>query len=161
MTSSPAPRSSDTRQRRCARTRARSSSSPGSKASRRTPAPSSSETERGDDVNPLRWAKAEVLHLAWKQGRYTPPDRRLFEGVILRAIAADDANQRILSVGVAWYTKGYSSAFTGKTFVTLDVDESRAAFATTKHIVGDLRDLERHFGPNEPFDVILMNGVIG
>ena len=112
-------------------------------------------------LNPLRWAMAEVLHLAWKQGRYTPPDRQLFEHEILRAIAADDANQRILSVGVAWYTRGYAAAFEGRTFITLDVDESRAAFATTTHVVGDLRDLERHFDARTPFDVILMNGVIG
>ncbi|MBX3230317.1 MAG: class I SAM-dependent methyltransferase [Labilithrix sp.] len=110
-------------------------------------------------MNPLRWAKAEVLHIAWKRGRYTPPDRKVFEDEILRAIAADDGNQRILSVGVAWYTKLYSTPFTGKTFITLDVDESRAEYATTAHVVGDLRDLERHFA--EPFDVILMNGVIG
>ena len=112
-------------------------------------------------MNPIRWARAEVLHLAWKNGRYTPPDRRLFEEEILSPIASDDANQRILSVGVAWYTKGYAKLFTGKTFITLDVDESRAQFATTQHVVGDLRDLERHFDARLPFDVILMNGVIG
>lgn len=112
-------------------------------------------------MNPLRWARAEMLHLAWKQGRYTPPDRRLFEDEILARIGADEANQRILSVGVAWYTTGYSRHFAGKSFITLDVDESRARFATTQHVVGDLRDLERHFDPRLPFDVILMNGVIG
>jgi SAM-dependent methyltransferase len=112
-------------------------------------------------MNPIRWARAEVLHLAWRNGRYTPPDRRLFEDEILSAIAANDAHQRILSVGVAWYTKGYAKQFAGKTFITLDVDESRAQFATTQHVVGDLRDLERHFDARLPFDVILMNGVIG
>lgn len=112
-------------------------------------------------MNPLRWAKAEVLHFAWKQGRYTPPDRRLLEEVILPGLAAEPGNQRILSVGVAWYTQGYARAFEGRTFATLDLDPSRAAFGGTKHVVGDLRDLERHFEDEEAFDVILMNGVIG
>jgi SAM-dependent methyltransferase len=112
-------------------------------------------------VNPLRWAKAEVLHFAWKRGRYTPPDRRLFEEEILPALAAAPESQRILSVGVAWYTKGYARMFEGRTFATLDFDPERAAFGAAKHVVGDLRDLERHFDADEPFDVVLMNGVIG
>src|SRR5262249_44928261 len=106
-------------------------------------------------------AKAEMLHLAWKQGRYTPPDRRLLQDEILPALAAESDNERILSVGVAWYTRSYAGAFVGKTFVTLDIDGERAPFGGERHVVGDLKDLERHFDASEPFDVILMNGVIG
>lgn len=112
-------------------------------------------------MNPLRWARAEVLHLAWKHGRYTPPDRRLLRRQILPALAADHANRRILSVGVAWYTQDYGDAFPDKTFVTMDIDPSRAPFGGRDHVVGDLRDLELHFDASRPFDVILMNGVIG
>jgi hypothetical protein len=112
-------------------------------------------------VNPLRWAKAEVLHLAWKNGRYTPPDRRLLEDEILPPLSAEADTNRVLSVGVAWYTQRYASAFETKTFVTLDLDPERAIFGSSKHIVGDLRDLERHVDASEPFDIILMNGVIG
>jgi hypothetical protein len=112
-------------------------------------------------MNPLRWAKAEVLHFAWKRGRYTPPDRRLLAEEIFPAILAGPENQRILSVGVAWYTKDYARLFVGRTFATLDLDPARAVFGGQPHVVGDLRDLERHFGEQESFDVILMNGVIG
>lgn len=117
-------------------------------------------------MNPLRWAKAEVLHFAWKNGRYTPPDRRVLEREILPALAAEPNVDRVLSVGVAWYTQRYANAFENKTFVTLDLDPERAIFAaggarSSRHVVGDLRDLERHVDASEPFDLVLMNGVIG
>jgi hypothetical protein len=116
---------------------------------------------KGTRLNPLRWAKAEVLHLAWRRGRYTPPDRRLFEVEILPALASEEGNDRILSVGVDWYTKGCAAAFEGKHFTTLDVAPEQSAFGGLAHVVGDLRELERHFEASEPFDVVLMNGVIG
>lgn len=112
-------------------------------------------------MNPLRWAKAEVLHFAWRQGRYTPPDRRLLEREILPRLAAEPGNRRVLSVGVSWYTRGYARAFEGRSFATLDLDPHRATYGAGRHVVGDLRDLERHFDADEPFDAILMNGVIG
>src|SRR5262249_12037216 len=77
------------------------------------------------------------------------------------AILAGPENQRVLSVGVAWYTKDYARLFSGRTFATLDLDPSRTVFGGDPHVVGDLRDLERYFDSRDPFDVILMNGVIG
>jgi hypothetical protein len=110
-------------------------------------------------LNPLRWAKAEVLHLAWKRGKYTPPDRKLFEEEILPALASEPDVSSVLSVGVAWYTARYADVFGDKRFVTLDVDPSRAAFGAKDHVTGDCTKLEELF--EAPFDVILMNGVIG
>jgi SAM-dependent methyltransferase len=112
-------------------------------------------------VNPLRWAKAEVLHFAWKRGRYMPPDRRLFVEEILPALAREPGTDRILSVGVSWYTTGYPAAFPGKVFATIDIDPTRAEHAGARHAVGDVRELAGHFPENEPFDLVLMNGVIG
>jgi hypothetical protein len=88
-----------------------------------------------------------------------PPDRRLLKEEILPAIASDAAYQRVLGVGVAWYTADDARVFDGKTFATIDTDPTRAAFGAPTHITGDVCDLEKHFA--EPFDVILMNGVIG
>jgi len=113
----------------------------------------------GHLLNPLRWARAEILHLAWKRGRYTPPDRKVFEGEILPLLAAEPDVARVLSVGVAWYTQRYANAFRGKRFVTMDIDASRAALGAPEHVTGDCKDLEALF--DAPFDVILMNGVIG
>jgi SAM-dependent methyltransferase len=107
-------------------------------------------------VNPLRWAKAELLHLAWKQGRYTPPDRRLLEGVILPGLAAEAGCARVLSVGVSWYTRRYAEIFGKSAFVTIDLDGTHEP-----DVVGDLRDLETLFAEADAFDLILMNGVIG
>ena len=40
-------------------------------------------------MNPLAWARAEILHTAWKRGLYVPPDRRVLEDDILRELACD------------------------------------------------------------------------
>jgi hypothetical protein len=85
----------------------------------------------------------------------------LLEEAILPALAAEPETKRVLSVGVAWYTARYVEAFAGRRFATLDLDPARAAFGSAEHVVGDLRELERHFAASEPFDLILMNGVIG
>lgn len=62
-------------------------------------------------------------------------------------------------MGVAWYTADYPAAFAGRTFVTLDLDRSRIEPRATRHVVGNVCDVEALF--DEPFDVILLNGVIG
>jgi hypothetical protein len=106
-----------------------------------------------------------MLHFAWKRGRYTPPDRKVLEEEILPLLASEEGVERILSVGVAWYTKGYEAAFTskGKSFTTLDVDPERSSFGSqrSQHITGDVRDLERLVMIEDAFDLILLNGVIG
>lgn len=115
-------------------------------------------------MNPLQWAKAEILHLAWKRGHWMPPDRRLLAEEILPLLAASNEVQRVLSVGVAWYTKDYEAPFAKaqKTFMTLEIDPERAVFGSTrKHVTGDVCELDTLFADEEPFDVILMNGVIG
>src|SRR5690348_16867009 len=40
-------------------------------------------------VNPFAWARAEILHTAWKRGLYQPPDRRVLEHDILQELARD------------------------------------------------------------------------
>lgn len=43
--------------------------------------------------------------------------------------------------------------------MTIDLDASRASPGASEHVVGDVCELETLFA--EPFDVILLNGVIG
>jgi hypothetical protein len=113
-------------------------------------------------LNLFRWAKAEALFLAWKRGRYLPPDRRTLTHEILPTLARDAEIERVLSVGVAWYTKADEAALSGKSFVTVDIDPRRASSgSSTRHVTGDVRDLERLFRADESFDAILLNGVIG
>lgn len=105
-----------------------------------------------------------MLHFAWRRGRYTPPDRKLLEAEILPELARDPAVHRVLFVGVAWYTRSYESIFAraNKKFVTLDHDASRAdAGSSMQHVIGELVDLTRLVPPEDAFDAIVVNGVIG
>ncbi len=111
-------------------------------------------------MNPLAWARAEVLHTAWKRGWYQPPDRRVLVRDILGALARDPDVKRVLFVGVQWYTKDYAAALGGKVFATIDPEAKLARFGGEPHVVGFVQDLEEHF-KGEPFDAIVMSGVIG
>jgi SAM-dependent methyltransferase len=111
-------------------------------------------------LNPFAWARAEVLHFAWQRGWYAPPDRRVLEHDILGFLARDPQVERVLFVGVQWYTARYPSHFAGKTFATIDPEPKVAAFGGSPHVVGQIQDLATHF-PAAVFDAIVMSGVIG
>lgn len=115
-------------------------------------------------MNPFSWARAEILHTAWKRGLYQPPDRRVLEDDILAELARDPAVERVLFVGVQWYTTRYPSHFAAatprKTFATIDPEPSVARFGSEPHAVGAIQDLADHF-PGVVFDAIVMSGVIG
>jgi len=111
-------------------------------------------------LNPLSWARAEVLHFAWQRGFYAPPDRRVLEHDILGELARDPKVRRVLFVGVQWYTARYPTHFAGKTFATIDPEPAVAKFGGSPHVVGQVQDLAEHF-PDLVFDAIVMSGVIG
>lgn len=70
--------------------------------------------------------------------------------------------ERVLSVGVAWYTRDYERITAARTFITVDHDPARASFGVPgRHFVAELTDLESVIPASEPFDVIVLNGVIG
>jgi len=111
-------------------------------------------------MNPLAWARSEVLHTAWRWGLYEPPDRRVLEHEILPELASDPAIERVLFVGVKWYNAPYRDQFRGKTFATIDPDPEQAPFGGKPHAVDFVQNLEKHF-PGMVFDAILISGVIG
>lgn len=111
-------------------------------------------------MNPFAWARAEILHTAWKRGLYLPPDRRVLEHDILAELGRDAWVERVLFVGVQWYTTRYPAHFEGKTFATIDPEPKVASFGGKPHAVGQIQDLATHF-PGMVFDAIVMSGVIG
>jgi SAM-dependent methyltransferase len=68
--------------------------------------------------------------------------------------------ERVLFVGVQWYTTRYPTHFTGKTFATIDPEPKVAEFGGKPHAIGQVQDLAEHF-PGMVFDAIVMSGVIG
>lgn len=111
-------------------------------------------------MNPFAWVRAEILHTAWKRGFYQPPDRRVLEHEILAELARDPAIERVLFVGVQWYTTRYPSHFAGKVFASIDPSPGVAQFGGDPHVIGQVQDLAEHF-PGMVFDAIVMSGVIG
>lgn len=111
-------------------------------------------------MTPLAWARAEVLHYAWKRGWYQPPDRRVLAQEILGGLARDPEVRRILFVGVQWYTKDYAALVPGKVFATIDPEPKVAPFGGEPHKVGFVQEIEEHFA-GQTFDAIVMSGVIG
>jgi hypothetical protein len=104
--------------------------------------------------------KVRLLYKAWRWGLYTPPDRRILEGTILPALAAQTNVTRVLFVGVREYTRHYPAFFAGKLLVTIDPDPAVVGLGAATHIVDGIQNLTRHFG-SASFDAIVMNGVIG
>lgn len=111
-------------------------------------------------MNPLRWARSEVLHTAWRWGLYEPPDRRVLEREILPALASDPEVSRVLFVGVKWYNAPYKQQFAGKTFATIDPDPEQAPFGGDPHAVDIVQNLGKHFA-DLTFDAVILSGVIG
>lgn len=108
----------------------------------------------------IAWLRAEVLHVAWRRGWYSPPDRRMLVR-ILDALAADPAYGAVLFVGVQWYTAAYAARFPpGRRFATIDPNPAVARFGADGHVVGAVQDVGALFS-DVTFDAIVMNGVIG
>ena len=111
-------------------------------------------------MNALHDARSEVLHLAWRLGLYSPPDRRVLEQEILADLASASDIQTVLFVGVKWYNARNNELFGRKTYATIDPDPSAARFGAALHAVDVVQNLEAHF-PGIVFDAIVMTGVIG
>jgi SAM-dependent methyltransferase len=80
--------------------------------------------------------------------------------VIFPQISSDGAIERILFVGVEYYTWHYSKQFRHKQFHTLDIEEDHAAFGNQGlHTIGSVADLTTLFG-TDVFDLVLINGLV-
>ena len=136
----------------------------------RPPAPSSPDIaqarlkamrgKRGFIGDSLHWLGVR-LGIAYNGSFYYPSeDRSILECVIFPYYQLSRAHQRIVFVGTAWYTQGYSRMFSRKTYTTIDPDPDRARYGAEQHIVDVVGNLEQHMAPGS-LDVIFLNGVVG
>lgn len=98
--------------------------------------------------------------LSLEPRRLTSPDRAVLEGIILPYFGGQAAFQRILFVGCSAYTRWYDTFFPHKEYWTIDHKAGKRKYGATRHVVGSVTELERHF-PAAYFHAIIMNGVIG
>jgi SAM-dependent methyltransferase len=101
-----------------------------------------------------------VRGLAGLHTALSTPDRRVLDGVILKALAADQQYGRVIFVGCDWYTRHYEDMFPGRDYWTIEVDPARARFGAAQHVVGPMVEIGVRFPPAS-VDLVICNGVIG
>lgn len=88
------------------------------------------------------------------------PDRSFQEDVLLPRMMEQWRGDKVLYVGVAWYTYHYwRRYFRGIRLTTLDISPEQAVFGAKDHVVGGLS--APMLAARAPFDMILMPGVLG
>jgi LmbE family N-acetylglucosaminyl deacetylase len=112
----------------------------------------------------MRLWRREFTRLAASFGavrRMRTADRDMLEQCILPYLGRDQAIREVLFVGVDWYTKWYERFFSGKRWMTIDNDRSKARFGSShRHVVDTLSNLSAHF-ESGTVDAIVCNGVLG
>ena len=100
--------------------------------------------------------------MRWKNGRWrlATPDRVFLEDVIVPGFLAMDGIDRVLDIGVAWYTRSYPRLFSGVDYWTVDVDPAKQRIAGRNHHTVSATHLTDAFSPGT-FDLVVCNGVIG
>lgn len=87
-------------------------------------------------------------------------DREFLENRVFPAMLSDGTIQRILFVGVAWYTLHYPRLFSKRDFVTLEIDPAEACYGAAEHIIDSCENVQHHFPPGS-LDAIVFNGIFG
>ena len=110
----------------------------------------------------VRWLARKVRDALPGMQHIASADRRLLEGDLLRAYAADPALRQLLFVGCEWYTQDYAQLFAPDVsrFRTVDIDPAKARYGSAGHIVAPVQEMARHL-PAGSIDVIVCNGVYG
>ena len=87
-------------------------------------------------------------------------DRVILEQVILPSLASTRTIEKILFVGCAAYTQQYEKIFRDKEYWTIDPKRVKRKYGSKRHIVDSITQIKTYI-PENYFDVIIMNGVIG
>lgn len=99
--------------------------------------------------------------IAWGvDTRKKRPDRVYLERVLFPELLRNKQYQRILFVGVAWYTLHYANLFRQRDFITIEIDPNEAPYGSTRHIVDSCEKVTEYLEPDS-VDVIVFNGIIG
>jgi SAM-dependent methyltransferase len=104
-----------------------------------------------------------LLRWGWRRYGLPTADRRALEQIILPDLARRSDIQRVLFVGVAWYTESYERFFFRKrAYWTLDIEPAQALFGAPggRHIVDSAANVSAHFAEG-CLDLIICNGVFG
>ena len=87
-------------------------------------------------------------------------DRVILENTVLPYFIHNQDYQRIIFIGVAWYTMEYNKLFQEKEFCTIDYNPKMKIYGSKRHIVDSMENLDRYFEENS-VDLIICNGVFG
>jgi SAM-dependent methyltransferase len=105
-----------------------------------------------------------IIEIKFRTGigklRLKTVDRDILENIIIPYFISINVCQKILFVGVDWYTFQYESFFINKEFWTIDKDKAKKRYGSKRHIIDSLRNIDKYFEVNY-FDLIILNGVFG
>jgi len=87
-------------------------------------------------------------------------DRVILENTIFPYFIHNQDYQRIIFIGVSWYTMEYNRLFKGKEFWTIDFNPKMRIYGSKRHIIDSMENLNRYF-ENNTIDLIICNGVFG
>jgi SAM-dependent methyltransferase len=108
----------------------------------------------------LRSASDWLKSVTGRPVRRRSADRQYLEQVVLPALAGQADVRRVLFVGCASFTRHYEAIFEHAEYWTIDPVPRRRRWGAGRHIVDRLERLGRHL-PDEYFDLIVCNGVLG
>lgn len=87
-------------------------------------------------------------------------NRVVLEKQLFPWILAQAEYQRILFVGCQWYTWHYNNIFRAREFWTIDSDQRKKRYGSSRHMTDSVTELPKYLSAGS-IDCILMIGVIG
>ena len=102
----------------------------------------------------------KILPLIGIYNKNQVEDRVILEKTIFPYFINKLDYQKVIFIGVGWYTMEYNKLFKKKEFWTIDFDPKMKKYGSKRHIIDSMENLDRYF-KNNTIDLIICNGVYG
>lgn len=85
-------------------------------------------------------------------------DRVILEKIIFPHFINKHDCQKVIFIGVGWYTMEYNKLFNKKEFWTIDIEPKFKIYGSKRHIIDSMENMDSYFKKNS-IDLIICNGV--
>lgn len=108
----------------------------------------------------LKLKLLKILPLIGIYNKNQTEDRVILEKIIFPYFISNLEYQKIIFMGVAWYTMEYNKLFKRKEFWTIDFNPKMKIYGSKRHLIDSIENLDKYFEINT-IDLIICNGLIG